>query len=133
MLSIDGRSQYGRLQGGNFSMQDEIQVLKIIYAAASDMSNSNMWQLRALLKSPNQDTVRVLSYIHTSDLDARPHITLLYTGDPQAIIHILAQFDGQGRWTYTGMDSARDTRSPRTLKSPKHLTWDSLETFATLG
>jgi len=131
MLSIDSRSTYGRLQ---FPTQDEIQILKVIYAAACDMSNTNMWKLRDRIKATDQDAVRVLSYIHTSDLDSRPHITLLYTLNPQEIVHIIAKLDDSTqRWAYVKIDTAVETHLTRNLKSPKHYNWQQLETYGTLG
>lgn len=132
MLRVDNRAGYGKLEGGEFSEQDEIQILKIIYAAAC-ANDPIAAELRAKLMMPEPDTVRLLSYIHTSPNDQRPHITLLYPQPlkQQRVMHITATFNTRRTaWEYQGAGFAVATNRRRNFASGKDIRWSTLENTA---
>ena len=141
MLRIDNQSGYGKLAGGDFAYQDEIQVLRIIYAAACDTTtiggfpNPTVAKLKASLMSAQQGGVRLLSDIHISPLDQRPHLTLLFPPPPGegTIIHIVAKFNQRSyRWEYLRTDPAQATTRPRNFVNGKDYSWARLESYGNM-
>ena len=131
MLTIDSRYSYGIRQGGEFSMQNELLLLKIIYVAAC-ADNPTGADLKARLSRPEQDTVRLLSDIITSPDDALPHLTLLYTqpANQQQILHIRAKFNPSStRWEYLETAKAQAATNIRDLIPLRHIPWSAIESY----